>query len=76
MANLSEQYRKRFKLIIFLIVPLCLIIGFLISIKITSLLNYKMDLKGASFVFICFVPLYVMSVMVAYKKFRKQTKGE
>jgi len=76
MANLSEQYRKRFKLIIFLIVPLCLIIGFLISIKIASLLNYKMDLKGALFVFICFVPLYVMSVIVAYKKFRKQTKGE
>jgi uncharacterized BrkB/YihY/UPF0761 family membrane protein len=74
MEDLSEQYRKRFKIIFFFVVPLCLIIGFFISIKIASLMSYKIDLKGVAFVFICFVPLYVMSVMVAYRKLKKRTK--
>jgi len=44
------------------------------SVKIASLLKYKIDLKSALFVSLCFVPLYVMSVIVAYRKLQKKTK--
>jgi ABC-type multidrug transport system permease subunit len=74
MTNLSDQYKKRFKIIILFVLPLCLIIGFFTSVKIASLFNYKIDLKSAIFVSLSFVPLYVMSVIVAYRKLQKKSK--
>ena len=68
MSKLSEQYKNRFKIISFIVLPLCFVIGFFISIKIASLLNYKIDLKGAIFVSLSFLPLYIISVMVVYRK--------
>jgi uncharacterized BrkB/YihY/UPF0761 family membrane protein len=74
MSRLPEQNKKRFKITIFIVLPLCFIIGFFISIKLVSLLNYKIDLKGAIFVSLSFLPLYIISVIVVYRKLQKKTK--
>jgi uncharacterized BrkB/YihY/UPF0761 family membrane protein len=66
--KIPEKKRKKYYFIIFLILPICFTISFFLATKIFSLLDYHFDFKGWVFVIISLVPLYVMSVMVAYRR--------
>ena len=70
--NIPQEHKRRYNVIIFIVLPICFIVGLLVSAKIALLLNYTVDLKGAFIVFISLVPLYVMSVIVVNRKLRKK----
>jgi hypothetical protein len=77
--KISEEKKRKYYIIIFLVLPLCFVIGFIISTKFAFLLNYKVNLKGMLIVTLSLLPLYIMSVVVVYRKFVEQgdeKKGE
>ena len=70
--NIPQEHKRRYNVIIFIVLPICFIVGLLASAKIALLLNYRVDSIGAFIVFISLVPLYVMSVIVVNRKLRKK----
>ena len=70
--KMPEEYRNRYNLIVFIVLPLCFIIGFFLSTKVALLLNFQVDLKGKAFVLLSFVPLYIMCVRVVHRKLREK----
>ena len=70
--NIPQEHKRRYNVIIFIVLPICFIVGLLVSAKIALLLNYRVDSKAAFIVFISLVPLYVMSVIVVNRKLRKK----
>ena len=70
--NIPQQHKRKYSIIIFIVLPICFIVGFLVSTKIALLLNYKVDSKGALIVSISLIPLYIMSVIVVYRKLREK----
>ena len=70
--SIPQEHKRRYNVIIFIVLPICFIVGLLVSAKIALLLNYRVDSKGAFIVFISLVPLYVMSVIVVNRKLRKK----
>ena len=70
--NIPQEHKRKYSIIIFIVLPICFIVGFLVSTKIALLLNYKIDSKGALIVSISLIPLYIMSVIVVYRKLRKK----
>jgi len=70
--NIPQEHKRKYSIIIFIVLPICFIVGFLVSTKIALLLNYKIDSKGALIVSISLVPLYIMSVIVVYRKLREK----
>ena len=72
--NIPQEHKRKYSIIIFIVLPICFIVGFLVSTKIALLLNYKVDSKGALIVSISLIPLYIMSVVVVYRKLREKGK--
>jgi len=70
--NIPQEHKRKYSIIIFIVLPICFIVGFLVSTKIALLLNYKIDSKGALIVSISLIPLYIMSVIVVYRKLREK----
>ena len=70
--KIPQEHKRRYNVIIFIVLPVCFIVGLLVSAKIALLLNYTVDSHGAFIVFISLVPLYVMSVVVVNRKLRKK----
>jgi len=70
--NIPQEHRRKYSIIVFIVLPICFIVGFLVSTKIALLLNYKVDSKGAFIVSISLVPLYIMSVIGVYRKLREK----
>ena len=70
--NIPQEHKRKYSIIIFIVLPICFIVGFLVSTKIALLLNYKIDSKGALIVSISLVPLYIMSVIGVYRKLREK----
>jgi hypothetical protein len=70
--NIPQEHKRKYSIIIFIVLPICFIVGFLVSTKIALLLNYKVDSKGALIVSISLIPLYIMSVIVVYRKLREK----
>ena len=70
--NIPQEHKRKYSIIIFVVLPICFIVGFLVSTKIALLLNYKVDSKGALIVSISLIPLYIMSVIVVYRKLREK----
>ena len=70
--NIPEEYRRRYKIIIFIALPICFVISYFLSIKIMMSLDYNLDLTGRLVVGFSFIPLYIMSVIVAYLKLRRK----
>ena len=70
--NIPQEHKRKYSIIIFIVLPICFIVGFLVSTKIALLLNYNVDSKGALIVSISLIPLYIMSVIVVYRKLRKK----
>ena len=70
--NIPQEHKRKYSIIIFIVLPICFIVGFLVSTKIALLLNYKVDSKGALIVSISLIPLYIMSVIVVYRKLKEK----
>ena len=70
--NIPQEHKRKYSIIIFIVLPICFVVGFLVSTKIALLLNYKVDSKGALIVSISLIPLYIMSVIVVYRKLREK----
>jgi Na+/glutamate symporter len=70
--KIPEEDRRRYNTIIFVALPLIFVISYFVSIKITTLLDYQLDLKGLFVVGFSYIPLYIMSVIVAYRKLRRK----
>ena len=68
--NIPQENKRRYSVIVFIVLPLCFVIGLLVSVKIALLLNYKVDSKGAFIVSISLIPLYIMSIIVVNRKLR------
>jgi len=72
--KVPAKYRKRYRIIIFLVLPLCFGVGFFLGTKSFLLLGYRIDLKGKVIVALSMVPLYIRGVFVINRKLRE--KGE
>jgi hypothetical protein len=70
--NIPQEHRRRYAVIIFIVLPICFMVGFLVSVKIALLLNYKVDSKGAFIVSISLIPLYIMSIIVVNRRLRNK----
>ena len=70
--NIPQEHKRKYSIIIFIVLPICFIVGFFVSTKIALLLNYKVDSKGALIVSISLIPLYIMSVIVVYRKLKEK----
>lgn len=69
--KLSAELKKRFYIIIFLILPILFFIGFFVSTKIAIILNYRIDAQGIIIVIISFIPLYLICIVAVYRKLLK-----
>lgn len=74
--KLHGKYKRRYRIIIFVALPICFALGFFLSTEIAELVGYRIDLKGNIIVLLSFVPLYVMSVIVAKKEVLKHQRQE
>lgn len=72
LGKIPRERRRRYKIIIFIVLTTCFIIGFLLSTKVALLLDYKVDLKGVIIVTFSLIPLYIMSVLVVNRKLREK----
>ena len=65
--KLPREYKRRFTIIIYIYLPICLIIGLLLGIKILRFISADFDLKGMVFVSFSVVPLYILGVFSVYR---------
>ena len=72
--KVPAKYRKRYRMIIFIVLPLCFVVGFFLSSKIVLLLGYKVDIKGFVIVALSYIPLYIWCVFEVNRKLGE--KGE
>jgi uncharacterized BrkB/YihY/UPF0761 family membrane protein len=71
MKKIPEEYKKRYYFTILVIVPICLIIGLIIAIKVASLLNFKVDFIGLTFVSFFIIAIYVMGMIIIRRTFQQ-----
>jgi uncharacterized BrkB/YihY/UPF0761 family membrane protein len=71
IEKLSVELKKRFYIIIFLVLPILFLIGFFVSTKIAIALNYRVDALGTIIVIISFIPLYLICIVAVYRKLLK-----
>ena len=74
-SKLSVKMKRRFYVIIFLVLPALFLIGFFISTKIAAILKYHVDFRGQLIVAFSFVPLYLMCVFTVYRVLLKKSHG-
>jgi pilus assembly protein TadC len=70
--NIPQEHKRRYSIILFIALPICFLISYFLSIKILMLLNYQLDSKGLTFIAFGFVPLYIVSTIVAYRKLKNK----
>ena len=71
--NIPEDKKKRFIIIVFIILPILSILGFLIGTKIAMVVfDFQVNLAGAIFVALLILITYIRCVAVAYRKLRKR----
>ena len=74
--KLIGKFKRRYRIIIFIALPLCFALGFFLSIEITQLLGYRIDPSGKIIILLSFVPLYGMSVRVAKREVLKHQRQD
>ena len=73
LNNIREDSRKRFTIIVFIVLPILSVLGFLLGTKIAILVfNSKVNLAGALIVAFLILITYVRCVAVIYRKLRKK----
>ena len=70
--KVPREYKRRFAIIIYIYLPICLVIGLLLGIKILRFISANFDLKGTLFVSFCIVPLYILGVFSVYRTLQKK----
>ena len=74
--QLVGKYKRRYRIIIFVALPICFVLGFFLSTEIAEFVGYTIDLKGKIIILLSFIPLYVMSVIVAKKEVLKHQRQD
>ncbi len=69
--KIPQENRKKFNIIVFLVLPILFLIGFFVSTKIAIILNYRADAQGIIIVIISFIPLYLICIVAVYRKLLK-----
>ena len=74
--KLQGQYKRRYQIIVFLFLPVCLAISYFLSIEIVGffsdrLLGRRLDMKGQIIMLLSLIPLYLIGITVAKQKLRK-----
>ena len=73
--NIPEDRKKRFIIIVFIILPILSILGFLLGTKIALVVfNFQINLAGAIFVALLILITYIRCVTVVYRKLRKKSE--
>jgi len=71
--NIPEDNKKRFIIIVFIVLPILSILGFLLGTKIAMVVfNSQVSLAGAIFVAFLILITYIRCVVVVYRKLRKK----
>ena len=73
---LVGEYKRRYRIIIFVTLPICFALGFFLSMEIFEFAGFSIDLKGKITVLLSFIPLYVMSVIVAKREILKHQRQD
>lgn len=74
--DIPAENKKRFNIIVFIVLPIISIASFIIGTKIAKLLfNIQVDLKGILFVSFLFLITYIRCVMAVYRKLKKKHRG-
>jgi hypothetical protein len=71
LYKLPEQYKRRFKIVAFVVLPILFLVGFILSISIADQLNYIIDPTGIIILSLSYVPLYFLCLYVVYQKIVK-----
>jgi len=71
LDKLPDPYKKRFKIIALVALPICFFIGFILSTLIAYKLNYVIDRTGFIIVSLSLVPLYFLCLYWVYQKLLK-----
>lgn len=74
--QLVGKYKRRYRIIIFIALPICFALGFFLSIEIIEFAGYTIALKGKIIILLSYIPLYVMSVIVAKKEVLKHQRQD
>lgn len=73
MTKLSPAMKKRFFILIFIFLPICNLVGFFVSTKVISLLNFHVDAFGVLLVVLVLIPVNLRAVFSAYRKLKKRS---
>lgn len=71
LDKLPKQYKRRFKIVAFVALPICFFIGLILSTLIAYKLNFVIDRTGFIIVSLSLVPLYIMCLYWVYQKLLK-----
>ncbi len=71
--KLKDQYKKRFYIISFTILPTLFLIGFFVSIKIGNILSYNIDNRAMLVVAFSFIPLYLLCLLTLHRVLKKRS---
>jgi hypothetical protein len=75
LNNIPEDSRKRFMIIVFIVLPILSTLGFLLGTKIAmAVFNFQVNLAGAIFVTFLILITYIRCVAVVYRKLRKKSE--
>ena len=74
--ELHGKYKKRYRIIIFIFLPICLAIGFFLSTQILEFAGYSIDRKGKIIMLLSLIPLYVMGGIVAKREVLKHQRQD
>jgi hypothetical protein len=69
--KIPVENRKKFSRTIYVVLPICFVIGYFLGTKLIALSGHKLDSKGLTFVALSLIPLYIMSVITVYRKLSK-----
>jgi K+-transporting ATPase A subunit len=70
--KIAKEYKRQFKILVFVVLPIILIIGLIIGTKIIQFVGFTVDSRGMAFVSLSLVPLYILGAFSAYSQFRKK----
>ena len=74
--KLSVKLKKKFFVIILIVLPVLFLVGFLVSLKIALMLNLIVDKKGVTIVALSFIPLYLICILTVYNSLLRQSEKD
>ena len=70
MGRLTTGIQKKLNILTFAYLPFLLFIALILSVLIANFIQLRIDVKGILLVVLCFLTLYLICLLSAYKKAR------